>query len=99
MAFVEDLDVFFADFGVPAVYTPLGGEASDITVIVDNEFVAAQGIGLLGVDGSAPQALCKTSDVSDATREATLLIEGITYKVTEPMPDGTGITTLRLSKD
>lgn len=99
MAFTEDLDVFFADYGVDAIYTPLGGAAKSILVIFDNEFAAAQGLGAIGVDSSVPQALCKTSDVSDATRGATLLVGGITYSVTEPMPDGTGMTTLRLSKD
>ncbi len=99
MVVTEDLDIYFDAFGADATYTALGGSAAAISVIFDNEFAAAQGLGLAGVDGSTPQALCKTSDVSGATRGASLSIGGVTYKVTEVMPDGTGMTTLRLSRD
>lgn len=99
MAFTEDLNVFFDDYGVSATYTALGGSAEAIRVVFDNEFAAAQGLGIVGVDGATPQALCKTSDVSGATRGASLSIGGVAYKVTEVMPDGTGMTTLRLSRD
>lgn len=99
MAFTEDLAPFFADFGVSAIYTPVGGVAATITVIFNKDYSLPQGVGEVGIPTSAPVATCKTADVSTASRGATLVIDGVTYNVIEVAPDGTGITHLRLSED
>ena len=40
---------------------------------------------------------CKTSDVSDATFNDTLVIDSTTYYIKELLPDGTGVTRITLS--
>ena len=97
---IDDLDVFFGDFGVDAVYTPQGGPASTIKVIFDNSYVAILGGGgLEGVESTSPGAVCKSSDIVNARYGETLQIDSITYKIAGIEPDGTGMTVLRLSRD
>lgn len=98
-----DLDVhafFDTDaFAQTAVYTRLGYVGIQIPVIFDTEYSVVQEIGELGMGVPAPQALCKTVDVENASRGDTLAVGGTTYYVHEVRPDGTGITTLILSRD
>lgn len=47
----------------------------------------------------SPQVLCRTADVSDARKTATVIIEGVTYKVIDIQRTATGTITLVLSKD
>ncbi len=86
-----------------ATYTPAGGAAKPIRVIFSNEYSAPEGAGIIGVSSSVPVAICKTSDVSGVARDDTLalVVDGatVTYKIKEFMPDGTGMTTLLLSRD
>lgn len=91
-----DLNVFFdtKDFAQSATYTPAGGQAKTINCIFDDAFAAVQ-----GVESSDPQVLVKDSDVIDVKHGDTLAVAGTTYKVRGIHPDGTGITTLILSKD
>lgn len=97
MDFVEP---FFANslFTMTATYTGSGAAAKSITIIFDAPFqlTSAQGIEYQNAE---PQCLCRTSDVSDANDQATILINTITYKVREVQPDGTGITRLILTRD
>lgn len=53
----------------------------------------------LGAEMQGPMMYCKTSDVSAMTHASSVTIGGVTYYVNEIMPDGTGITVVRLSKD
>jgi hypothetical protein len=46
-----------------------------------------------------PGIYCKTSDISAMTHSSSVVIGGVTYYVQEIMPDGTGISFVRLSKD
>jgi hypothetical protein len=96
-----DVDAFFDTdaFARPAVYTRLGYVGAQISVIFDSEHSVAEGIGEPGIGVPSPQALCKTADVANAFRGDTLLVGGTTYYVQEIQPDGTGITTLILSRD
>ena len=96
-----DLDAFFATdaFAQTAVYTRLGYPSTQLPVIFDSEYSVAQEIGETGIGVASPQALCKTADVENASRGDTLLLGGTTYYVQEVRPDGTGITTLILSRD
>lgn len=77
-----------------AVFTH-GAIVATINVIFDNEFAV---MGVIGIEEAQPQAVCKTSDVSTAVHNDTLVIGSVTYYIKEIEPDGFGITTLILSK-
>lgn len=90
MAFVEDLSVFFADFGVPAVV----GVDTAITVIFDKAYIA-QLNGRL--EGENPECLGRTEDIGDMQEGDPITIDGIPYTVVgAPQSDGTGLTILQL---
>ncbi len=96
-----DLAAFFDTdaFAQTAVYTRLGYPSVPIPVIFDSEYSVVQEIGEPGMGVPSPQALCKTADVANASCGDTLVVNGTTYYVQEVRPDGTGITTLILSRD
>lgn len=100
-----DFDAFADDvlstdaFAQAATWTHAGGVPTTINVVLDTEYAAPEGVGIAGVSGAAPIAICKTSDVPGAARGDTLVVDGTTYYVTEAMPDGDGFTTLRLSRE
>ena len=60
------------DFGVSATYTPVGGQASTISGIFDNDYIEVDTGGNVGFAVLQPRFLCQTSDVSTATK--TLLL-------------------------
>ena len=96
-----DLEAFFDTdaFAQTATYTRLGYPSAQLPVIFDSEYSVVGGIGETGIGVASPQALCKTADVENASRGDTLLVGGTTYYIQEVQPDGTGITTLILSRD
>ena len=96
-----DLEAFFDTdaFAQTATYTRLGYPSVPIPVIFDSEYSVAAGIGETGIGVPSPQALCKTADAANASRGDTLVVGGTTYYVEETKPDGTGVTTLVLSRD
>ena len=100
-----DLDAFNSDlldtdvFAQTATYTRIGFSSAQIPVIFDSEYSVSEVIGELGIGVTSPQALCRTADVEKASRGDTLGVGGTTYYVQEVRPDGTGITTLILSRD
>ena len=51
------------------------------------------------IESTDPQVIVKASDISGLEHGATLIINSITYYVTGIHTDGTGLTTLLLSKD
>lgn len=97
--FTENLDEFFdtSDFAVTAVYNPGGGSPTSISVIYDNEYLSSV-LGGIEVENKNPMILCKTSDVANAKHGETIVVNGITYKIIEVQPDGTGLTSLILSQ-
>lgn len=90
MAFVEDLTMFFPDFGELA--QPAVGAA--ITVIFDRQFLDELGV----MEGSDPQALATDADVAAAAlaQDSQLTIRNVAYTVRKLEPDGTGTTVLQL---
>ena len=94
---IRDLPIMFRRSGQVATYTH-AGTASSIMVIFDNEYLAAEFIDS-AVATAEPQALAMTTDVENAVAGDTLVVDGVTYYVTAPEPDGTGVTRLVLSKD
>lgn len=97
MAFTEDFDDFIDtdDFGVSATYTPDGGSPVSIDGIFDKEFLAIDE-GVVTLSSSNPMFLTKTTNVSSAAPDDTLLVDSVTYKIVEVRPDGTGMTMLIL---
>jgi hypothetical protein len=99
--FASDLDTVFNtdELAETATYTRSGFPPTFIPVIFENEFSVTNEIGETGMGVSAPQAHCKTVDVANASRGDTLVVGGTTYYVQEVRPNGTGVTTLILSRD
>ncbi|HLB00905.1 MAG TPA: hypothetical protein VJO14_05935 [Bacteroidota bacterium] len=97
----SDLETIFNtdELAQTATYIRQGYASAQVPVIFGNEYVVAQGPGEQGIGTSAPTALCKTADVPAAAEGDTLTIDGMTYRILEVQPDGTGITLLILSKD
>ena len=90
MSFITDDLAFFFDqdeFGVPATFG-----AASITVIFDAAFLSAMGMG-----GTGPQAVCKSTDVASAVQGDAITVNGTAYTIAgPPEPNGTGITVLQL---
>lgn len=91
----DDIDVFFDDFAVDAVYTPTVGEPKTISVLFDADEEVLFG----GVISTAPAITAITSDVSDIKKGETIEVDGTTYKVWEPMPDKHGTRQIFLTED
>lgn len=96
MPMVEDLSTFFNvdEFGVQAV---LDG-ARAVTGIFDNGH--RQALGAIGVQD--PSFTAPSADLATAVQGSALRIDGIEgvgrYTVRDIQPDGTGVTTLLLTK-
>lgn len=87
--FAEDLAPFFEDMASDAT---LNGVA--VRVLFDKDY-QVQDLGG-NVAASGPIATLPSASVPPLVTGMVLVHEAITYKVVEPMPDGTGITMLRL---
>lgn len=88
--FDEDLDVFLADFGVDATFTPTSGSGSTPRVIFDRAYFEQ-----LGVAGTNPIAMGKASDFAEATSiGGTLVINTVTYTIRERQPQDDGAFVL-----
>lgn len=85
MAFTENMDPFFADYGIAATVAGVS-----VIGIFDKAYQERFGM----VSGSAP-ALIVPSTVS-STEGDIVVVSGTTYKVASVEPDGTGLTVLVL---
>lgn len=97
----EDHAKFFnlSDFGTSVSYTPFGGSASTIKVFWEENFSEVNpNSGYASIQGKQVLALCRTSDVSAATDEDTIVKDAVTWKVIEVRPNGDR-TGLILSRD
>lgn len=96
-------DVFLntSEFGVAGTYTPSGGSATVISLLLDQPFAAVDPITGMAVQSHDFEAICKNSDVSAATPGATIVISGVTYYVTnEPQRSRDGLHSIvTLSKE
>ncbi|OHB71320.1 MAG: hypothetical protein A2W23_00310 [Planctomycetes bacterium RBG_16_43_13] len=91
---ITDVAAFLDEFGEAAIFN----STSSVTVIFDNPSQPILDAETGGIMMVGPQAVCKTSDVPDA-KGKTLKINDVTYNIIEARADGTGMTTLTLSKD
>ena len=86
------------DFGETATFTDTSsGGTSSITVILTNDYLAADPGGSVEVESSSPLAIARTSDLPSVVQGDTLLISSTTYTIKEVEPDNQGMTTVRLS--
>jgi len=92
---LDDIDGYYLDWGEDAVWTPAGGEATPITVIFDPEVM----IILDGMQTTAPQVTCKSSEVVGMQRRDTMVYNETTYFVLLPGKDVHGIREVTLSED
>lgn len=91
MAFVEDLTLYFADFGVAA--TLAGVPVRGIFDAAGGAHGLGQGGGIVALE---PRFTLPSADVPGAVFGATLAIGAAGYTVREHLPDGTGVSTLLL---
>ena len=90
----EDLDVFFADFGIAVTVAPHTDAAAVISGIFDNAYYESEEFA-----GVMPRLIIKASDVNDRNIAvgSVLTINQIDYTVAyPPQPDGTGLAELWL---
>ena len=81
------------ELGDVAIYN-----GNTINVLFLNEHEAVMLFGL-EVESASPLIMARDSDISGIQHGSTIVVSGITYKVIDIQPDGTGLTTLILSKD
>lgn len=91
MAMTEDFTAFF-DTDEFAVSATLAGVP--VVVIFDNAFDEQQ--LAMGLAGTVPMVTLASSAVPSPVVGQPLVVGGTTYTVVETLPDGTGITRLRL---
>ena len=92
---LSDLPTFLDtdDFAVSITYN-----STSIAGIFDDEY---RGVNQLTgeIEATAPQVIVKTSDVVGVAHGAVMVINSATFYVINIMQDGTGLTTILLSKD
>lgn len=77
MAFAENLDLFFEDFAVEAIFT---GAVGTINAIFDDPTVQTNAYET-GVEAGVPTLTVKTSDISALTRGTAVSVNSVNYKV------------------
>lgn len=87
MQLVENLAVYFAEFGVTATL-----DGASVRGIFDREYAQA----FDGVSTTAPMFTLATTAAATATSASVLVVAGTSYRVRSVQPDGTGITLLIL---
>lgn len=70
---------------------------ASIPVVFQSQY-SPMDVGDFSMQNNAPQAMCRTADVSDATKAGTLTVDGVTYYIISEQPDGNGTTLLLLSR-
>ena len=72
------------------------GTTATITAILRKEYLEIKVVGVVGMQNNVQFAFVRTSDVPSIQQGDTLVISGATYTAVEVMPDGEGMTYLRL---
>ena len=84
----------FAD----SVTITIGGSASTIKGIFDNEMTTIDVGDNAGISANQPKVTVKTSDITSADFGDPVSINSVSYTVNNVLKDGTGITELYLSE-
>lgn len=96
MFYYDDIDVFFSDFAIDAVYTA-DGMPKTIRILFSRDYREMMN-EITGIEGTASSAICKSSDVPNASHNDTLEIDEEIYYVIGVQPDDSGVTILLLSR-
>jgi hypothetical protein len=86
--------------GGPVTYTPGGGPAVEVTGVFDAVYQRVEA-GNPGVTSSGPAVFLRLADLPsdpEVDEDATVTVDGTTYTVSEPRPDGQGGVLLQLFK-
>jgi hypothetical protein len=87
-------NLMFSDFGTPAVISQPGQSDKPVAVIFD-----AQSFNEMGVLTDKPQASIDSTDLTAVDmKSAVIAAAGETYRMTKPLPDGHGLTTVNLTR-
>lgn len=84
----DDLDLIF-DLSAFAREATVGGRT--VNGIFDRPYKEETGIS-----GFVPVLYCKSSDVATVAEGTAVVIDGVSYEVVVPQPDGSGVTALVL---
>lgn len=95
MAFSENFSDFINSDTPGYVVAQINGNT--VEGIFVNESLPAD-LGLAGMTASLPEFTCKTADITGIDDLEAVVIAGVTWRVAENHPDGTGITLLILKK-
>lgn len=96
--FVEDLDAFLDDYGIPAkVISPTGGFIRQFNGIFDDEFLFPDSDTRVEPGGTQPEFICKRSESKGLEVEDKLQIDGENFNVQDIRNGpGPGFSTLIL---
>ena len=97
----EDLDQFFdpSEFGDTLVMTSGAGIGRHIDGIFDEVAVTAEAGEFRMATAADPEFICKASDVAGLKKHDIGTIGGVEYELDrDPLPDGTGLAILHLSR-
>ena len=91
--------IFFdTDEFADSVTITIGGSASTIKGIFDNEMTTIDVGDNAGLTANQPKVTVKTSDITNADFGDPVVINSTNYTVNNVLKDGTGITELYLSE-
>ena len=96
MNFEADNNIFFSDFGIPAVIQQPGQPDKPVTIIF-----ALNSLDTMGVLTDKPQIVIADADLIDLdlkTGSITVTGKYPAARITKPLPDGFGIITAFLIK-
>ncbi|EBZ1060563.1 hypothetical protein JR388_000182 [Salmonella enterica subsp. enterica serovar Isangi] len=99
----EDLSVFFdtddqGGFATVAGLTLCDGSKRDITVIYDDPYQRTEITDGGGIRGAERSFLAKDTDLVNLAKNCIVTVAGLTLYVRDLDGDGTGLTTVYLSK-
>jgi len=105
MAINEDLYAYVRTFGVAITFSLANNttlntdsQGQPLKGIFDNAYYL-QDIGDMDMDNTQPRLTCVEADVTNVSKQDTVVINGVTYEVTKkPQPDGTGMCQIPLCK-
>ena len=95
---IERSIFFDTDEFADSVTITIGGSASTIKGIFDNEMTTIDVGDNAGITANQPKVTVKTSDITNADFGDPVVINSVNYTVNNILKDGTGITELFLSE-
>jgi hypothetical protein len=92
---IEDLSIYFPDFGVPVVLHTDSGDIACLG-IYDAAFLDTQ-LGETVLDTTSKRLLLRSCEVGTLKREDALTMGCLEFEVVRMVPDGTGLVTAMLT--